>query len=62
MKLPSKADLHKRTNRELAALKDEIRKDIGACEERRRKGCSALEDIRKVQAQRRIAPPNSPAR
>lgn len=62
MKLPSRADLQKRTNRELAALKDEIRKDIGACEQRRRKGCSALEDIRKVQAQRRITPPNSSAR
>ena len=57
MKLPSEADLQKRNNRELAGLKEEIRKDIAACEQQRRKGHSALEAIRQVQAQRRIKPP-----
>ena len=56
MKLPSRADLQKRTNRELAGMENEIRKEIGNYEEQRRKAYSALEDIRKVQAQRRIKP------
>jgi hypothetical protein len=56
MKLPSKTDLQKRTNRELAGMKNEIRKEIGNCEQQRRKGYSALEEIRKVQAQRRNKP------
>ena len=58
MKLPSRADLQKRTNRELAGMENEIRKEIGNCEEQRRKAYSALEDIRKVQAQRRTRRPN----
>lgn len=58
MKLTGKADLYKRTNRELAGLKEEVRKDIGNCEQQRRKDYSALEDIRKVQGQRRIMRPN----
>jgi hypothetical protein len=58
MKLMSKSDLFNRTNRELAGLKEEIRKDIGNCEEQRRKDYSAIEDIRKVQGQRRIMRPN----
>jgi len=56
MKLPSRADLQNRSNRELAGMKEEILKDIAACEQQRRKGYSALEDIRRVQAQRRIKP------
>jgi hypothetical protein len=56
MKLPSRADLQKRTNRELAGIENEIRKEIGNYEELRRKANSALEDIRKVQAQRRLRP------
>jgi hypothetical protein len=56
MKLPSKADLHKMNNRELAGMTEEIRKGIAACEQQRRKCYSALEDIRKVQAQRRVNP------
>jgi hypothetical protein len=58
MKLISKADLYKKTNRELAALKEQVRKDIGNCEQQRRKDYTALEDIRKVQGQRRIMRPN----
>ena len=49
--------MQNRSNRELAGMKEEILKDIAACEQRRRKGYSALEDIRRVQAQRRIKPP-----
>ena len=56
MKLPSKADLHKRTNRELAGMENEIRKEIGNYEEQRRRAYSALEEIRKVRAQRGIRP------
>lgn len=56
MKLPSRADLHKSTDRELAGMENEIRKEIGNYEEQRRKACSALEDIRRVRAQRRIKP------
>jgi hypothetical protein len=58
MKQISKADLYKKTNRELAALKEQVRKDIGNCEQQRRKDYAALEDIRKVQGQRRIMRPN----
>ena len=56
MRLPSRADLQKRSNRELAGMKEEILKGIAACEKQRREGYSALEDIRRVQAQRRIKP------
>jgi hypothetical protein len=56
MKLPSRAELQKGTDRELAGMENEIRKEIGNCEEQRRKAYSALEDIRKVRAQRRIKP------
>lgn len=58
MKLTDKADLYKKTNRELAGMKEEIRKGIGNCEQQRRRGYAALEDIRKVQGQRRILRPN----
>ena len=58
MKLMSKADLCRRTNRELAGMKDEIRKEIGNCEHKRRKGYAALQDIRTVQGQRRVLRPN----
>lgn len=43
-------------NREPAGMTEEIRKGIAACEQQRRKCYSALEDIRKVQAQRRVNP------
>jgi len=58
MKPISKADLHGGTNRELEGLKDEFRKDAGNCERQRRRDYSALEEIRKVQGQRRILRPN----
>jgi hypothetical protein len=58
MKLMSKFDLSRRTNHELAGLEEEIRKGIGNCEQQRRKGYNALEDIRKVKGQRRILRPN----
>ena len=54
MQLMSNADLYRRTDRELAGLEDEVRKDIGNCEQQRRRGHAALDDIRKVQGQRRI--------
>jgi hypothetical protein len=56
MKLPSRADLQKRNDRELAGMTEEIRKFIGDCEQQRRMGYAALEDIRKVRMQRRIKP------
>ena len=58
MKLMSKADLYKKTNRELAGLKEQVRKDAGNCEQQRRRDYAALEDIRKVQGQRKILRPN----
>ena len=57
MKLPSRADLNRKSDRELAGMKQEISKALAACEQQRRQGYSALEDIRRVQAQRRIKPP-----
>jgi hypothetical protein len=59
MKLISKADLYKKTDRELAGLREEFRKSIGTCEQQRRKGYAAQADIRTVQGQRRILRPNS---
>jgi hypothetical protein len=56
MKLMSRADLWRVNNRRLDALTAEIRRDIGYCEQRRRKDYAQLEDIRKVQGQRRIMP------
>jgi hypothetical protein len=58
MRLISKADLQRRTNRELAGLKEEFRKEIGNCEQQRRKAHAAQANIRTVQAQRRIMRPN----
>lgn len=54
MKLPSRAEMQRRSDRELAGMIEEIRRDIAACEQQRRKGYAALEDIRKVQMQRRV--------
>ena len=53
MKLISKSELSKRTDRELAGLREEFRKCAGNCEQQRRRANNALEDIRKVQGQRR---------
>jgi hypothetical protein len=50
--------LYRRTNRELAGLEDEVGKDIGNCEQQRRRDYAALDDIRKRQGQRRIMRPN----
>ena len=58
MKIMSRSDLYRRTARELEGMKAEIRKDVGACDQRRRKDYAALADIRRVQAQRRILRPN----
>jgi hypothetical protein len=58
MKIMSRSDLYRKTTRELEGMKEEIRKDIGSCEQRRRKDYAALADVRKVQAQRRIMRPN----
>jgi hypothetical protein len=57
MNLISKADLYKKSTRELAGMNEEIRKGIGTCEQQRRKGYTALQQIRSVQAQRRVLRP-----
>jgi hypothetical protein len=58
MKPMSKADMYNRTNRELAGLKEQFNRDAGNCERQRRRDYAALEDIRKVQGQRKIMRPN----
>ena len=58
MRLMSRADLWRVNNRRLDALTAEIRRDLGYCEQRRRKDYAALYDIRKVQGQPRITRPN----
>jgi hypothetical protein len=58
MRLIIKADLQARTNRELDGMKEEIRKDLGCIEQRRRQDYAALADIRRVQRQRKIMRPN----
>lgn len=52
------ANLHCRTSRELEGMKDEIRKDLGACEQRRRQHGASLAKIRTIQSQRRTMRPN----
>jgi hypothetical protein len=58
MKPINKADLYKKTDRELAGLAEEFRKSLGHCEQQRRKGYAAQADIRTVKSQRRILRPN----
>ena len=58
MRLISKADLYRRTNRELAGMKEEIRKELGNCDQHRRTAHAALANIRTVQGQRKIMRPN----
>lgn len=58
MRLISKADLLKRTFREVSGMKEEIRKEIAVCDRKRRTAYAALSDIRTVQGQRRIVRPN----
>ncbi len=53
MKLISKADLYKKSSRELEGLKEEFRKVAGNCEQKRRTVYAVLEDIRTVIGQRR---------
>jgi hypothetical protein len=50
----SKAAMWQVNDRRLDALVVEIRRDIGCCEQRERKDYAQLDDVRKVQAQRRI--------
>jgi hypothetical protein len=52
------ATLHHRTSRELAGMKDEIQKDLGACAQRARRDQAALAQINRAQAQRRVMRPN----
>jgi hypothetical protein len=52
----SKAAMWRVNNRKLDALTAEIRRDIGYCEQRRRKDYAQLDDIRKVLGQRRMRP------
>ena len=58
MKPINRADLYKKTDRELAGLAEEFRKSLGHCEQQRRKGYAAQADIRTVKSQRRILRPN----
>jgi hypothetical protein len=52
----SKAAMWSVNNRRLDALTAEIRRDIGYCEQQKSKDYAQLDDIRKVQGQRRIRP------
>ena len=54
----SKAAMWSVNDRKLDALTAEIRRDIGCCEQQKRKDYAQIEDIRKVQGQRRILRPN----
>src|ERR1039457_7542326 len=54
----SKAAMWQVNNRRLDARVAEIRRDIGCCEQRKRKDYAQLDDVRKVQGQRRIIRPN----
>jgi hypothetical protein len=58
MRLISKADLQRRTNRELAGMKEDIRKELGNCDQHRRKMQAAMAAVRTVQGQRRTMRPN----
>lgn len=58
MKLVSQSDLYRKSDRALAGLKEEFRKQAGKCEEDRRRAYAALQNIRTVQAQRRVLRPN----
>jgi hypothetical protein len=58
MKLISKADLYKKSNRELEGLKEAFRKVAGNCELTRREACAAIQEIHTVQGQRRITRPD----
>ena len=49
----SKAAMWRVNDRKLDALTAEIRRDIGCCEQQKRKDYAQLEDIRKVQGQPR---------
>jgi hypothetical protein len=53
------ASLQHRSNRELEGMKAEIRKDLGACEQRRRHDQAALGQIRTAQGLRRHLRPNA---
>jgi len=54
----NRSDLHRRSDRELAGMAEQLRKEAGSCEQRRRKVYAAVADIRRVQAQRKIMRPN----
>ena len=53
----SKAAMWQANNRRLDALVAEIRRDIGCCEQRERRDYAQLEDVRKIQAERRVFRP-----
>ena len=58
MRLINKADLLRRTFREVAGMKDEIKREIAVCDRKRRTAYAALADIRTVQGQRKVMRPN----
>jgi hypothetical protein len=53
--LPSRAELSRMNDRELTALKAEVRRGLAACDDQRRRLYNALGDIQAV-AQRRNRP------
>ena len=53
MRLINKSELYRRTPREVAGMKDEIKKEIAVCDRKRRTAYAALADIRTVQGQRK---------
>jgi len=58
MKLISKSELFNKSSRALEGMSEEIRKDLGNCEQRRRRDHAALVTIRTVQGHRRTQRPN----
>jgi hypothetical protein len=58
MKLISKPELQRLTDRQLSALCEEFRKAIGEAAETTHKAQAALQDTRKAQGCRRIMRPN----
>ena len=54
MKLTALFNAQGKTSRELDAMREEICKDLGNCEQRRRHNCALLANVQRVQAQRRV--------
>ena len=57
MKMMSTADLYRKTQRELGAMKQQAEKELGACEQQKRHCQAALANIRTAQT-RKVMRPN----